>query len=135
MPILIIVVTLSPTIFPPENLQYTLTATSNVGCGIATSIINIKVYKDIFIPNAFTPNGDGINDKFKITAADNYKVKKLLIYNRWGELLYMNTNFKNGWDGTFKRITQPVGSYIYYLETQSPTGKSTIKKGMVSLLK
>ena len=65
----------------------------------------------------------------------NYKMKKFWIYNRWGELLSKNTNFKNGWDGTFKAIPQPGDLYIYYLEMQSPAGKNLVKKGTVLLLR
>lgn len=126
---------LNPISFPPQDKQYTLTAISNVGCGMATSRVNIIVFKDIFIPNAFTPNDDGINDNFKIIAADSYKVLKLLVYNRWGELVFQETNIHHGWDGKFKGIPQPAGTYIYYFEMESPAHKILSRKGAVLLLR
>jgi hypothetical protein len=75
---------ITPKVFPPENTRYTLTAASTVGCGTSTSSVLVKVYKDIYIPSAFTPNDDGINDRFKIFAADGYRLNKFLIYNRLG---------------------------------------------------
>lgn len=126
---------LNPTVFPPGDMQYTLTATSNVGCGIASSQINIKVYNGIDVPNAFTPNGDGINDVFKIIAPSSYKIKKFVIYNRWGDLLFRRDNPHKAWDGNFKNQPQPVGLYVYYVEIKSPGGKAYTKKGIFSLIR
>lgn len=72
----------TPKVYPIQDVVYTLTANSTVGCGSATSSVKIKVYKNIFIPNAFTPNDDGKNDKFRIRAANSYKLFKLLIFNK-----------------------------------------------------
>lgn len=125
---------LDPLIFPVADTRYILTAISNVGCGIATSAVNVKVFKDIYIPNAFTPNGDGVNDNFKVIAPNSYEVKKLLVYNKYGQLLFNKRSVDLGWDGTFKGMPQPVGVYVYYLEMLSLTHKRIVKKGTISLL-
>src|SRR5438093_2335637 len=59
----------TPTVYPPEDGIYTLTVNSNVGCGSSVSSVTVKVYRDIFVPNAFSPNNDGKNDKFRVIAA------------------------------------------------------------------
>ena len=125
----------TPKVYPIENAVYTLTANSTVGCGSATSSIKIKVYKNIFIPNAFTPNDDGKNDKFGIIAADNYKQFKLLIFNKWGGIIYSTTDINNGWDGRFKGELQPTGPYVYYFEIRTASNKKIFKKGTIMLLR
>ena len=125
----------TPKVYPIENAVYTLTANSTVGCGSATSSIKIKVYKNIFIPNAFTPNDDGKNDKFGIIAADNYKQFKLLIFNKWGAIIYSTTDINNGWDGRFKGELQPTGPYVYYVEIRTASNKKIFKKGTIMLLR
>jgi gliding motility-associated-like protein len=95
----------------------------------------VKVYKDVYVPNAFTPNNDGKNDVFRILAADNNKKFKLLVYNRWGQLIYETTDISKGWDGQFKNIPQPTDVYIYYLEIQTASNKKITKKGTVTLIR
>ena len=124
----------TPNAFPQQTMIYNLTASSNVGCGSAIDNVIVKVYTDIFIPTAFTPNGDGKNDYFKVLPLDNYKLVQLVIYNRWGQLLFKTSDKYKGWDGSFKGIIQPTGSYIYRLEMIGPFNKSIIKQGTVLLL-
>ncbi len=126
---------LNPEISPPQNIQYTLQATSNVSCGVASSKVNITVYKDIYIPNAFTPNNDGINDVFKIIAPRSYNVKTFVIYSRWGEVLFKTRDLSIGWNGSFKGQPQPAGAYVFYFEMKSPRGKIYLRKGIVDLLR
>ena len=120
---------------PPVDTKYTLKVVSAVGCGTVSDDVNVKVYKDFLIPNAFTPNGDGVNDQFKILTLDNYKLVRLIIYDRWGKLVFESENVYKGWDGMNKGVQQPVGTYVYYLELLSPTGKKITKKGSVMLIR
>ena len=127
---------LDPTVFPPSDMQYVLSATSNVGCGTSSSTVHVKVFNAIDIPNAFTPNGDGINDVFKISAPGNYKIKKFIIYNRWGQRLFnLNNASLAAWDGTYKSEIQPAGAYVYYFDIQLPNGRRYVKKGTLFLLR
>ncbi len=126
---------IQPKAFPPQDMTYTLTANSTVGCGSSTDDVTVTVYKGFFIPNAFTPNGDGKNDRFRILAYDNYKMEKFVIYNRWGSIVFKTDKAGDGWDGTFKGLPQPMGSYIYYLEFLDGTNKRIVKQGTVSLLR
>jgi gliding motility-associated-like protein len=106
-----------------------------VGCGSATDDVTVTIFRGLFIPNSFTPNGDGLNDQFRIKAYDNYKILKFVIYNRWGSIVYNSNNTTDGWDGTYKGYPQPMGAYIYYIEMQNSNGEKIVKKGTVQLLR
>jgi gliding motility-associated-like protein len=125
----------TPTVYPTEDAVYTLTANSTVGCGAGSSSAKIKVFRDIFIPNAFTPNEDGRNDKFQVIAANNYKQFRLLIFNKWGKVLYSSSNINSYWDGRYKSELQATGAYVYYVEMRTASNKKIIRKGTVMLLR
>ena len=127
--------TLNPIVNPAYDVLYTLNAVSTVGCGEVTSSAQVKVYNDIYIPNAFTPNGDGKNDKFHILALDDYKLDAFIIYDRWGRIVFKATNTSDGWDGTFNGMPQPTAIYVYYLELRSVTGKKIFRKGTLLLVR
>jgi len=124
-----------PRVYPPITTAYSLIAISNAGCGNSISTVNVIVYENIFIPSAFTPNGDGKNDKFTFTRLDNYTIKNFLIYNRWGTIIYNQNCLDDGWDGNFKNNPQPPGNYIYVLNLQTPGGKIIHRQGSVLLLR
>jgi gliding motility-associated-like protein len=125
----------TPKVFPPQNTQYTLTAISTVGCGTATSSTLVKVFKGLFIPSAFTPNGDGINDRFRIIAADGYKLNSFLIYNRLGQLVYSAKEASDGWDGNLNTSQQSADTYVYYLEIETSDRKKITRKGTITLVR
>ena len=125
----------NPKVYPREDIVYTLNAVSTVGCGAASEEVKVKVYSKIVVPSAFTPNGDGLNDKFQLIAFDNYKPVRLIIYNRWGKLIFNAAGVYKSWDGTFNGIPQPAGAYVYYLELQSTSGKKVVKRGTIMLLR
>ena len=87
----------------------------------------------LYIPNAFTPNGDGINDFFGPEAIDVSKYS-LKIFNRWGEIIFTSNNLKNGWDGTFKGKTVQNDVYVYQLNYEFNTGKTGNVVGRVTLI-
>jgi gliding motility-associated-like protein len=123
---------LQPRVNPPSDQQYILTAVSDFGCGNHSDAVMVKVYKDIFIPTAFTPNNDGLNDDWKILgleALDKYKVS---VYNRWGEPVFQTTDQPRGWDGTLKGMAQPAGIYIYYVERGA---EKRVMKGTILLIR
>lgn len=127
--------TAQPKAYPTQSKIYTLHVSSTVGCGSAADEVAVKVYSDLFIPNSFTPNGDGINDRFRVLPLDNYKVLRFLVFNRWGSIVYSATDFTNGWDGNSKGMPQQSGSYIYHLELQNSSGRKVVKEGTVFLLR
>lgn len=88
----------------------------------------------IYIPNAFTPNGDGNNDRFKPVVFNVYSYQ-LLIYNRWGELIFSTTDDKMEWDGDYKNSPSPQGTYIYSLIYRDYKGKEYKTRGTINLLR
>ena len=86
------------------------------------------------IPNAFTPNNDGIDDVFYPILIDNATLKSFKIFNRWGQMLFASNNKNIGWDGKYQGIEQPISTYIFVLEYYNFDKLETIK-GDVSLLR
>ena len=85
------------------------------------------------VPNAFTPNGDGINDKVFVRG---YGITKMVwrIYNRWGVLVFQTANRLEGWDGTYKGSVQPTEVYNYVLDAEFGDKVKFQKKGDITLL-
>jgi gliding motility-associated-like protein len=89
---------------------------------------------DVYIPNTFTPNGDGRNDIFKVY--NNYlKTVNMKIFNQWGELIFMSADLSKGWDGTSKGKMQPVGVYIYVVQVELQDGTTVNKRGSINLVR
>ncbi len=126
------ILSLQPFINPPVDASYILKTTSNFGCGTYSDTMYVKVYKNIFVPNAFSPNGDGINDTWNIPALITYSFFELAVYNRYGQLVFQTKNTAKPWDGTYKGKPMPVGSYNYFINL----GESQdILKGSVLIIR
>jgi gliding motility-associated-like protein len=88
----------------------------------------------LYIPNAFTPNGDGINDVFLVFGKEiNYF--HLQIFDRWGEKVFESDDENQGWDGTYRRAIQPPGVYVYTLDISFFGANSETHKGSISLIR
>src|SRR5690606_14078660 len=83
------------------------------------------------IPNAFTPNGDGLNDRFVIRGLEFYPENRLLIFNRWGNEIFSSTGYKNDWDGA----TLNAGTYYYIFELRLHSGHWQTFKGFVTIVR
>jgi len=122
------------TVNPQENTCYTIEGISSFGCR-NTDVVCITVTKDwdVFIPNAFTPNGDINNEVF---APKGYGIDKirLAIFDRWGHQLFNEEGQTVGWDGTYKGKICEQGVYIFKLEVTAMSGKKRYKTGHVTLL-
>ncbi len=125
----------TPAVFPPSEIQYTLRATSTVGCENADDVMTVKVFDDLYIPNVFTPNNDGINDVFRIFPIEGYTLKNLSIYNRWGTRIFKTEDLNKGWNGYINQILQPAGIYVFVLEWKTPDNKLLFKKGTLQLIR
>ena len=92
--------------------------------------------KDVFSGiGAITPNGDGKNDRLLITCAST-TVNKFSVFNRWGQLVYEESNYKNGWEGIDKHgTTLPDGGYYWILEVKETNGSTQVYKGSVSIIR
>ena len=113
---------LQPTVKPSIDTRYILNVTSGNGCGNAKDTMFVKVYSAVYIPNAFTPNGDGINDTWNIPALDAFNNFDEFVYNRYGELVFKNSNSNKPWDGTYKGKKVPMGAYTYYIDLKIGNG-------------
>jgi gliding motility-associated-like protein len=124
---------------PRDETTYTVTVTDANGC-TAVDEVTVTVRKakcdetDVFLPTAFTPNGDGTNDLF-IVRSNFLDEAELIIYNRWGQEVF-NTKDKNiGWDGTFNGTDLPPDSYAYYLRALCINAEEYRKRGNVTLIR
>jgi gliding motility-associated-like protein len=88
----------------------------------------------LFVPNAFTPNGDGNNDILYVYGT-NVKSLTFTIYDQYGEMEFRSESISNGWDGTYKGSQRPVGVYMYYVDAIMQDGTIVKKKGSVTLLR
>ncbi|MGI4803128.1 MAG: gliding motility-associated C-terminal domain-containing protein [Janthinobacterium lividum] len=88
----------------------------------------------VWVPNAFTPNGDGANETVRVYG-NTIKTLNFNIYSQWGELLFNSTSVSLGWDGTYKGKLQPVGVYVYYVEAVTNDGETVKLKGTINLLR
>lgn len=109
-----------------------LVTTAN-GCEHETEK-EVVVHPDFAVhaPNAFTPNGDGLNDVFDVKGV-GIKVYLLQIYSRWGDLMYESNNLEDQWDGKFNGELVPDGTYVYTINYKSMLDKDYVKKGTVTV--
>ena len=124
--------TLEPTVHPTANYVYTLQVESAAGCGIATDSVKVHVFKGLYIPNAFSPNNDGLNDTWNIPALNVFQHFKLMIFNRYGQKVYEATNNQQPWNGMYKGKELPVGAYVYMIEIAD---LSQLLKGWVMIVR
>lgn len=119
-----------------NDITYYLRAFTPSGCE-SRDTLNIKIYKgpDIYMPNAFTPNEDGRNDILRGKLIGMKSFDYLVIYNRYGQLIFKSTNADKGWNGRYQFIDQPAGAYVWMASGTDFTGKKIVKKGTVMLLR
>ena len=114
-----------------DDIEYTLNIIYADGCK-NEDVIFIKVVKDFIVPNTFSPNGDGINDLWKIENLIYYPNHRLEIFNRNGQKLFESTNYNGEWDGTLKGKSLPSGTYYYIIDLD---GARAPKKGYVTIIR
>ena len=125
-------------ITPTETSTYFVTGTDVNGCeNYDTIVVSIIIEEvELMIPTGFTPNGDELNDIFRIVNEEYFKDISLQVYNRWGELIFQSTETVTGWDGTYKTINQEMDVYIYYIDvTEKATDKQISISGTISLIR
>ena len=133
---------LQPTLTVFNDIKYTLTGTNQFGCTDTASISIFAVCKGdaVFIPNTFSPNNDGMNDYFYPRSAGSLLIKSLVIFNRWGQIIFQKYNFSSnnaayGWDGKYKNKLQNTDVYMYVMELQCGKNKAFARKGNISLVR
>ncbi|HTQ29165.1 MAG TPA: gliding motility-associated C-terminal domain-containing protein, partial [Puia sp.] len=127
----------SPTASIDSTTTFVVQGTDQQGCYAFDSII-VKVTSagkaSFVVPNAFTPNGDGLNDCFGIRRWGNVTIEEFSIYNRWGQRVFTTRNASQCWDGTFNGEQQPAGGYPYVIKAKTFCGDVT-RTGMVMLIR
>jgi len=125
----------NPLSFPEITTAYIVEGKIGDCVSYDTVIVSVNNYDALlFFPNSFTPNNDGLNDFFNVYG-ENIKEFKISIFNRWGELLFESNNIMNGWNGTYKGVTVPVGVYVYKVEAVSKNFRRYKKAGHINLVK
>lgn len=125
----------NPSASPSATTQYTLTVVDDAGCTVSDSLRIMVNSPQLLIPTAFSPNGDGANDVFRVLNKDIVKLN-IQVYNRWGELVFETNDPLDGWDGVYKDIKQPLGVYVWNCQYQlSGQSKPSMAKGNVTLLR
>ena len=132
-----------PIVSPLSTQVYTATITGTLSGCTSTDDVVIKV-KDTtcrpLIPSAFSPNGDGVNDDFRIFMNEDclYDKISLAIYNRWGKKIFAREDFQSGdalWDGSQGSNKADLAVFVYQLTIIVPTGETTVHKGNISLIR
>ena len=131
-----------PIATPTASTTYSVTAATVEGCA-GSATVTIKLICEntqVFIPNTFTPNGDGVNDRFFVSGKGLGLIKRMAIYNRWGQLVYEGLDIPAndpglGWDGTFRGDVLAPDVYVYVLDILCETGEPFSFKGDISLVR
>lgn len=115
---------------------YTLYTVTEKGCRRQSQIF-IKRYvgPELYVPNAFTPNNDGFNDRLKVKPIGIRSFGFLAVYNRWGQMVYRTTNYHEGWDGYISGVRAQAGTYAYVTQAVDYKGKPLVRRGTVILLR
>ncbi len=123
-----------PIASPLEDVTYTVIVTDEYGC-VTTASISIQVFSEpiVMIPNAFSPNGDGLNDDFGLLS-NFVQEMEFHIYDRWGVHLFTGNGIDDRWDGTFKGEPVQLDVYVYYARVVFNNGEEAFYKGNVTVL-
>ena len=129
----------SITTSPSETASYILSATNQFNSSSIDSILVVVNPLEavlLQIPTAFSPNGDGINDVFRIANFEDFESYTLRVYNRWGELIFDNQGYNISWDGTYQGVKQNIGAYAFYIEAKPISGAEVMKvSGNITLIR
>lgn len=127
---------------PFETTTYEITVTDENGCTAKDEVtVPVNRQRPVFVPNAFSPNGDGLNDLLTIFGGKSVtNIKSFLVLSRWGETIFELYNFSpneaaNGWDGTHRGKTLDPAVFVWFAEVEFVDGESLIFEGDVTLLR
>jgi gliding motility-associated-like protein len=127
---------------PGRDVTYTLTAANAQGCTVTDKVtVFVDKVRKVFVPNAFSPDGDGFNDHLTVFAGPQVAtIKSFQLFDRWGNHLYEYNNMTpndvaNGWDGTYRGKKMDVGVYVWFAEVEFVDGEVQIFKGDVTLVR
>lgn len=124
-------------IFPEDSIMYYVIGTDAFGCQNIDSIyVRVVPKPKFYVPNAFTPDGDGVNDVFIIGSYQNFNLNSFKVFSRWGQLVFETDDVAQGWDGRSPGGDPlPAGAYIFRIEGQDDLGIPQERQGNVTLLR
>jgi gliding motility-associated-like protein len=128
----------TPRASPISTTEYTVTGTDANGCSNEAQVmIEVSMANKIefFMPNAFTPNNDGLNDCYGIKYPGFTEKFEFSIYNRWGERIFYTKDPSTCWNGTYKGIKQDIGVYVYMIRMAGPCNGDRFEKGLFTLIR
>jgi gliding motility-associated-like protein len=120
-----------------DSIRYKVLVNNEAGC-VDSAYVTVKVFRtnpQIFVPSAFTPNGDGKNDYVRPIPVGISHMDYFRIYNRWGQLVFSSTDTERGWDGKIGGKEQPSGTFVWIVRGSDFTGKVVFAKGTVTLIR
>jgi gliding motility-associated-like protein len=121
---------------PPATTVFTVKGTNGNGCEAVDTITVFYEGKTVVkVPNAFTPNGDGINEKLNPIIVCDFAMTEFSIYNRWGNKVFTSANINIAWDGKQNGSPCDVGIYYYYIKGKNSKGEDVLLKGDITLLR
>ena len=121
----------TPKVTAPQDMLYNLEVVSADGCRAADQVM-VKVLKQIKVPNAFSPNGDGINDTWFIQYLESYPDCTVDVYNRYGQSVFHSAGYARQWDGKTNGLPLPAGTYYWIINPRS--GRSPVN-GSVTIIR
>jgi len=127
----------NPVSNPLDSITYYLTGTDEFGC-LGTDSIHLRFFtmdSDMYVPTAFTPNGDGLNDLARPIMLGMKSLSYFRIYNRFGELVFETSQIDRGWDGIYKGKPQATATFVWMAEGVTFKGQIKKKKGYVVLIR
>ncbi len=123
-----------PIAIPDSSMLYIVQVIDTNNCS-STDTVSVRIYeRGVEIPSAFTPNGDGKNDVFRIANLTTQHVIEFRVFNRWGQQVYSAEN-NAGWNGTFNNVEQPIGTYNYVIKVTFHDGSLKTFTGAVTLIR
>lgn len=120
-----------------DSVRYKLRVLDAIGCA-DSAYVTVYVFRTnpyVFVPTAFTPNNDGLNDVVRPIAVGIRNINYFAVYNRWGERVFYTTTNKHGWNGIHNGRPQASGVYVWMLQAIDYTGKPLFLKGTVTLIR
>jgi gliding motility-associated-like protein len=127
----------SPVASPVQTTAYTLTVTDPASGCYDTITLDLIVHpvNNLYVPNAFTPNGNGTNDVLYVYTTGGIKFFEIMIWDRWGELVYRSNDIGEGWDGTYQGTKVTDGNYVYHVNATFLDGETINNKGTIALIR
>ena len=126
----------NPVLTTNAEAWFNITITAPNGC-VTVDTLQAIVFTErtVFLPNAFTPNGDGVNDVFKINPVGVNALNYFRIFNQWGQIVFETRNLSEGWDGKLNGVRQPLATYNWILDATDIYGNSVRESGSVTLIR